>query len=476
MTPIAGQPILTAAEMRAAEDTAIAEGATVESLMERAGREIAIAVQRLAGGRPILILCGPGNNGGDGYVAARFLRDGGTDVRVAALGEPKTAAAIAARSAWNGPVEAFMEADDAPVVVDALFGTGMTRDLDWAVQDRLNDFIAGSTLAIAVDLPSGQVSDSGAASLQQDAVDITLALGALKPAHVLYPAAEYCGDVRVLDIGLDLMVRQMPDASSSWTMHRPRVPTPYRFAHKYSRGMVVVIGGAMPGAAALAAQAAMHSGAGYVLLLGDYDASETPHALVRRHWSREALGEAIKGKMKDKTVIVVGPGLGREKDAPEKLLAAIETGLPLVIDGDALRLLDDASFAAFKARPPYVPVVLTPHEGEFKAVFGEWSGSKIDAAQAASQRSGAIVVFKGPDTVVAYPDGRTRVGPPASVWLSTAGTGDVLAGTVGALLATTTFEPVEAAVWMHGDAARRLGGAFIADDLARELSAVRARL
>ena len=254
---------------------------------------------------------------------------------------------------------------------------------------------------------------------------------------------------------------------------------PHSLSHKYSRGMIVVIGGEMPGAAALAAEAAMYAGAGYVLLFGD--TVGPPHALVRRSWSPKSLATSISGKSRDHTVIVVGPGLGRDTSAAEKLESAIASGAPLVIDGDALRMLDDAAFARFKQRPAMAgyalqPVVLTPHAGEFKALFGDWSGSKIEAAREAALRSGATVVFKGADTVIAYPNGDTRTAVASSPWLSTAGTGDVLAGTIGAMLAATALHKVEAAVWMHAEAARRLGGAFIADDLARELSAVRAFL
>ncbi|MDB5681605.1 MAG: bifunctional ADP-dependent (S)-NAD(P)H-hydrate dehydratase/NAD(P)H-hydrate epimerase, partial [Sphingomonas bacterium] len=213
---------------------------------------------------------------------------------------------------------------------------------------------------------------------------------------------------------------------------------------------------------------AMRAGAGYVLLFGD--ANEGPHALVHKPWSVDAMSEAIDGK---KAVsIVVGPGLGRGKDAAAKVHAAIATDRPLVIDGDALHLLDAARVQALRARKG--GTVLTPHAGEFKAAFGDFAGSKIDAAREAAARSGATIVFKGPDTVIATPQGDAIVAPAASSWLSTAGTGDVLAGVIGAMIAAG--QPPDAAVWMHGEAARRLGGAFIADDLARELSAVRASL
>lgn len=462
MIPIEGQPILTAAEMRAAEEHAIAAESSVEALMERAGAGIADAVRRLAAASPVLILCGPGNNGGDGYVAARVLKANGVAVRVAASGEPGSEVAIVARQRWTMPVESIGTAHGAPVVVDALFGTGLSRPLDDPLQDALARLIGDARLSFAVDLPSGVATDDGALFGAVPTFDITLALGAAKPAHLLQPAASRCGAVRLIDIGLG----DVPGRCR--VMARPGLAPPPVDAHKYSRGLVVVIGGAMPGASALAAEAAMRAGAGYVLLFGE--SGNGPHALVHKSWSADALRAAIDGK---KAVsIVVGPGLGRDKDAVAKLDAAIATDRPLVVDGDAIHLLDDDRLDALRSRRG--GAVLTPHAGEFKAAFGDSAGSKIDAARQAAAGSGATVVFKGPDTVIATPTGDVTVASAASSWLSTAGTGDVLAGAIGAMVATG--HPPEAAVWMHTEAACRLGGAFIADDLARALSAVRASL
>jgi hydroxyethylthiazole kinase-like uncharacterized protein yjeF len=462
--PIEGQPILTAAEMRAAEERAIAAGSSVEQLMERAGAGVAEAVRRLAAGAPVLVLCGPGNNGGDGYVAARILRAKGVDVCLAASADPRSKPAFAAREACDLTVERLDAARGIPVVVDALFGTGLSRPLDGRVEEALKRLVGGAHLSLAVDLPSGVATDDGALLGDVPWFDVTLALGALKPAHLLQPASSRCGTVRLVDIGLGEIT------SRCRVMARPALAPPRFDAHKYSRGLVVVIGGDMPGASSLAAEAAMRAGAGYVLLFGDDVVEDTPHAVVRRKWSPEALSEALKGKKA--ASIVVGPGLGRSQAAARKLDAAIATECPLVIDGDALHLLDAGRIEALGKRT--CATVLTPHAGEFRAAFGDYTGSKIDAARHAAARSGAIVVFKGPDTVIAAPAGDAIVAPAASSWLSTAGTGDVLAGAIGAMIAAG--KPPEAAVWMHGEAARRLGGAFIADDLARELSFVRASL
>ena len=463
MTPLAWKPILTAAEMRAAEAAAIEQGATVESLMARAGREVAAVVRRLAAGNQILILCGPGNNGGDGYVAATVLAEAGLQVRIAASGPPMSAAAKDAASRWTGPVETLAEAAPAPVLVDALFGTGLSRPLDPGITDRLGYLRDRARFAIAVDLPSGVSTDDGACLSDIPAFDLTLALGAAKPAHLLQPAADLCGTVRILDIGV-------PVWSNAFTLGRPYVPCVGPETHKYSRGMVAIIGGVMPGAAELAAQAALRSGAGYVLLLAEGSA-QAPHAIVRKPFSADTLNDKRIG------ALVIGPGLGRDAEAEARLDHALASPCRLVIDGDALHLLDDRRLALVRERD--AAVIMTPHSGEFDALFGKGTGSKIDRTRAAAARAGATVVFKGADTVVASPEGLVRITQDANPWLSTAGTGDVLAGAIGAVLATPIEPPFEdacAGVWLHADAARRLGAAFTADDLAYALTAARASL
>lgn len=450
-----GAPVLTAAAMRAAEDRAIAAGSSVAALMERAGTGVAEWVHRLAAGSEVLILCGPGNNGGDGYVAARVLASRGVPVRVAALGEPKTEAAAAARAAWGGAVEALTNATEAaPVLVDALFGTGLTRSLGSEMTGTLAALVDRARLSVAVDLPSGAETDAGGdfgAALPR--FDVTLALGALKPAHVLQPVAALCGVVRLVEIGLDAI-----DADVR-TLQQVSLPMPRGDAHKYSRGMVAVVAGPMHGASELAARAAYRGGAGYVLLLTG-GLPNPPHAIVRQRWSAEALDDARIG------AVVIGPGLGRDDRAQEKLDAALASDRPLVIDGDALHLLD---LAALKGRA--APVVLTPHAGEFDALFGLGQDSKIDRAQDAARRANAVVVFKGADTVIAAPDGAANLAAMGNPWLSVAGTGDVLAGAIAAMLAQgrAPLGAASAGVWLHGEAARLLDRCFLADELADAL-------
>lgn len=473
MTPIDGTPILTADRMRAAEARAITAGASVDSLMVAVGRAVAAVVARLAGDADILIVCGPGNNGGDGYVAASALLARGRTVRVAAFGDPRSDAARKARAGWDGPIEMLHDAAPATVLVDAVFGTGLARALEADLAATLARLVAAARLTIAVDLPSGVATDTGLVlGGGPDAAvtaDVTLALGRVKPAHLLVPAAARCGAIRLLDIGLG----PDTDADGAWRVaSRPTfLRTPGFAAHKYTRGMVAVVAGAMPGAAELSAEAALRAGAGYVLLLGE-TRTTVPHAIVRRGFSPDALtDERID-------VIVIGPGLGRDAAATKLLDTVLATNAALLIDGDALHLLDEPRLATMRART--LPTILTPHEGEFDTLFGKTDDPRIDRARSAAGSANAIVVFKGSSTIIAAPDGSAIVTPPANPWLSTAGTGDVLTGAIAAVVAAhetraiALLDRVAAGVWLHGEAARQLDGAFLADDLAHALSSARA--
>lgn len=459
MIPIDGRPVLTGAEMRAAEQAAMVGKVTEATLMDRAGSAIAQAVARLAAGREILVLCGPGNNGGDGYIAAAALKRQGLAVRVAASDAPRSTGACRAAAIWGGAVEALDGAAPAPVLVDAIFGTGLSRPPSDEIQNALARLAEAAWLRIAVDLPTGVATDNGKALGKVPHFDVTLALGAVKPSHLLQPAASLMGQVRLLDIGV-------ATRSHARTLTRPHLPEPDANSHKYSRGMVAVVAGSMSGASELAALAALRAGAGYVLHLASagVSGSVAPHAVVRRDYTADALDEDRIG------AVVIGPGLGRDADVSARLEAALSGGRPLIIDGDALRLVELGTLAKHKA-----PKILTPHGGEFTHLFGEVTDDKLSATRRAARQSGAVVVHKGADTVIAAPDGQAILCPEASPWLSTAGTGDVLAGAIGAMLAAG-LEPLaaaEAGVWLHAQAAQRLGKAFIADDLADALSAVR---
>lgn len=446
MTPLSG-PIVTAAEMRAAEDAVIAGGVSVEGLMERAGAAVAEAVWRFGGGRPVLILCGPGNNGGDGYVAARLLAARGLEVSVAACAEPRTDACRWARQGWIGAVAALEDAQEAPVLVDALFGTGLSRSLEADVSRPFHRLAAAARFVIAVDVPSGVGTDDGR-SLGAAQASVTLALGALKPAHLLFPAAGLCGVVQRAEIGV-------PASATAQMLAPPHLAVPGAASHKFKRGMVAIVGGAMPGAAQLSAKAAMRC-AGYVVAANM--AERGPDALVHRDWSAIASDDRVGA-------LLIGPGLGRDDDARAALQAALDSIHPLVLDADALVLLTAEQRLSLRRRS--TPVIMTPHSGEFDAMFGAASGSKIDRARAAAAECGAVIVFKGADTVIAAPDGRVRVSSDAPGWLASAGTGDVLAGIAAGCLAggMAPLDAACAAAWLHGEAARIAGPALIADDL-----------
>lgn len=450
MKPLIG-PVLTAAETRVAEQVAMAAGVSVDTLMERAGLALARAVWRIGGGRSALILCGPGNNGGDGYVAGRLLQSWGVTVRLAALLPPATDVSKRAAAGWSGKVEGLAGVDTAPILVDAIFGTGLSRALDADLVATLKRLRAAARMVIAADVPSGVETDSGA-DLGAISVDVTVALGALKPAHLLQPAASLCGHIVSADIGL------APE-STRQVIARPMLKTPSAADHKYTRGLVTILSGDMKGAARLVASAAVRSGAGYVVLAGDPEATGIPLSIVHRT-PDAALADARV------SAIIVGPGLGRTGAAEASVMQALQTGKPVVLDADALHLIRPGQIARHTA-----PVILTPHKGEFEAMFGKLPGSKIDQALAAAAASGATVIFKGADTVVASPDGRVGLSAQSSPWLSSAGTGDVLAGIAGAMLARglDAHEAACAAVWLHNRAAHLAGPALIADDLCQRL-------
>jgi hydroxyethylthiazole kinase-like uncharacterized protein yjeF len=442
---MSGRPILTAEAMRAAEQRAIERGTSVEQLMERAGAALAEAAYRYAGPMKALVLCGPGNNGGDGYVAARHLRERGSDVRIAALSEPKSDAAKWARQQWKGEVEPLTaHTRGAPLIIDALFGTGLKRGLEPAPSEQLSRFCSLAVAAIACDLPSGVETDSGAELSDVPAFDMTVSFGALKPAHLLHPAMHKCGRLVLADIGIF--------ADAPWhEIAKPSLPALDPGGHKYDRGLVHALAGKMPGAIALATKAAARAGAGYVRVSTSRAIEGLPAAVV----------QTDTAEVNDPRIgcLLVGPGMG---DIPQVLTLALTSKAPKVVDADAI------AEAGEPERFNGQDAILTPHEGEFRKLFGYLPGTKPERALEAARRSGAVVIYKGPDTLVAAPDGRLGFRPPAPAWLASAGTGDVLAGVAAAMRARglPAFEAACAAVWLHGKAAELAGPEMIADDLA----------
>ena len=439
-----GRPILTAEAMRAAEQKAIDGGTSVEDLMERAGIALAEAVYRFAGPTPALILCGPGNNGGDGYVAARHLAKRGVAVRVAEMSEPKSEAAKWARSRWEGSVQPLGgQTEASPLLIDALFGTGLKRGLESNVSEQFSRLYEQAMARVACDLPSGVETDSGAELSSVPAFDMTVAFGALKPAHLLHPAMHKCGRLVLADIGLA--------CDDRWfEIGPPQLQPLDPGGHKYSRGLVHALAGVMPGAIALAAKGAARAGAGYVRVSTSRPIEGLPSSIV----------QIDTAPVNDERIgcLLVGPGLG---DAPQVLTLALTSKAPKLIDADGITHLGEPE------RLKGQDAILTPHEGEFRKLFGKIAGSKPERALEAAQRSGAVVVYKGPDTLVAAPDGRLAFAPPAPASLATAGTGDVLAGIIAALRARglPAFEAACSAVWLHGRAAEMAGPDMIADDL-----------
>ena len=440
--------ILTAEEMRAAEARTIEAGTAIEILMERAGLAAAEAIWRFAGPMPALVLCGPGNNGGDGYVVARALRERGVAVAAAALAEPASPAARAAREGWGSEVGKLTDAASAPLLVDALFGTGLKRPLDEAAERQLAGLAQAARIRVAIDLPSGAATDDGSLLSPVPDFDLTVTFQTLKPSHLLQPAARHMGRIVVADIGIEA-------DSKLVVIDRPLLRRPSPDDHKYSRGYVVVVGGVMPGASALAAAAAARAGAGYVALVGP--GGNVPDAVIRA--PRDRLSELLADRRVG--AVVIGPGLGRDMEAWEMLSEVMDSPLPVIADGDALWLFAEMGLAGENP----ARLITTPHAGEFAHLYGD-EGSKVEAARAAARRCGHLVVYKGSDTVVAGPDGRAAIAA-APHRLATAGTGDVLAGIVAARVAAgdAPFEAACAAVWLHNRAAERAGPALVADDL-----------
>ncbi|GGD52577.1 NAD(P)H-hydrate epimerase [Erythrobacter arachoides] len=448
---MAPNQILTAAQMRSAEQRLIDGGETVESLMERAGAGAAEWIWRLSGGRAVTVLCGPGNNGGDGYVIARVLAARGCDVQVVAPIAPVTDAATTARARWNGtPVQRA----SGEVFVDCLFGTGLARPLSDDLAHSLSDLALAHETRVAVDLPSGVHSDTGA--LLNDHLpdyDLTLALGAWKCAHWLMPVSAKMGERRLIDLGVG-------EGSSDLALAQPpRLRGPAADEHKYSRGLALVIGGEMIGAAVLAARAAQHSGAGYVKLLSEHSHPDLPADVVHIDGDLE---EALADERLN--AVLVGPGLGRGDLARHVVATVLGHDRPTVLDADALAILSPELVPSDPSR-----ILITPHAGELLTLckaFGIVREGKVEQALALAEASGMTVLAKGPDNVLAAA-GKATISPPAPQWLSTAGTGDALAGIATSRMACgeTPSAAALTAVTVHAEAARLAGPMFSASGL-----------
>jgi hydroxyethylthiazole kinase-like uncharacterized protein yjeF len=485
--------VLTSDEMERADRLTIAAGTPGFALMLSAGQAVAEAAMGLVEEGPILVVAGPGNNGGDGFVAAAELSAQGREVSIILMCERdhlQGDAASAARG-WKYPVLPFNpQAIGKPaLIIDALFGAGLSRPVEDDPADMIEAINGNGAPVLAVDLPSGVNGTSGAVMGVAVRATETVTFFRKKPAHLLLPGRINCGRVRVADIGIDTDVlaeiqpRAFENTPQFW---RKLFPVPRIDGHKYARGHALIVSGeiAATGAARLAARGALRAGAGLVTLASPTDAlavnaSALTAVMVHAVDTVVEFGEMLADKRFNS--IVIGPGAGVGERTGDFVHTALSAQRGLVLDADALTSFaasPDRLFESIKAlRDPQV--VLTPHEGEFPRLFSDISNkhpyrSKLERVRAAAERSGAVVLLKGPDTTVASPDGRATIACNAPPWLATAGAGDVLAGIIAGLLAqgVPAFEAASIGVWMHGEAANQAGPGLIAEDLPEVLPAV----
>lgn len=482
--------LLDVEAMRRVDAAAIAGGTPGSVLMERAGAAVAERARLLigAGGR-ILVLCGPGNNGGDGFVAARLLAEAGFAVDLVALGPiaALTGDAALAASGWTGPVGTLAdlgELGDYALAIDALFGAGLSRDLAPDVASLAARLAACGTTVLAVDVPSGVDGDTGAVRGAAFRATETVTFVALKPGHLLQPGRALCGALHLADIGTGdaALAAGLADASLLWrndpALWSDRFPRLDAASHKYTRGHALVLSGpaTKTGAARMAARAALRVGAGLVTLVSPTgalaeNAAHCTAIMLRACDSADDLDDLLVDERLN--VLLAGPGLGVGSGTRDLLAVAAAAGRALVLDADALTSFKgQARLLAAHLSDGYARAVLTPHEGEFARLFEgtdavDPEAGKLERARRAAALAGAVVVLKGADTVIVAPDGRAAINDHGTPYLGTAGSGDVLAGLIAGLLAQG-MEPFEAgcaAVWLHGDAGLRYGPGLIAEDL-----------
>jgi hydroxyethylthiazole kinase-like uncharacterized protein yjeF len=479
--------VLTNSEMAAADRFTIAAGTPGLVLMENAGRAVADAVAaRHPSGSRVVVVAGTGNNGGDGFVAARILTERGYDVQVALLGDAnklKSDAGIAAKR-WTGKPDpaAPGSLSRAGVVIDALFGAGLDRAVEGMARTMIDAMNASGLPVVAVDLPSGVNGTSGAVMGAAVRASRTVTFFRRKPAHLLLPGRLLCGSVTVADIGIkaDALAAIQPHTFVNGpALWRRTFPIPRLDGHKYTRGHAVVISGdaTSTGAARLAARVALRAGAGLVTVASPRDAlviNATANLAVMVRPVDGVHELAILLSDRRRNVVVMGPGMGSGAATRNMVLAALAGPRAVVLDADALTSfaeMPEVLFDAIKTRSDGA-AVLTPHEGEFARLFhSDVAISKLERARGAATRAGAVVLIKGADTVIAAPDGRAVINENAPAWLATAGAGDVLAGLIGGLLAQgmPTFDAAAAGVWLHGEAGRLAGPGLIAEDLAETM-------
>jgi hydroxyethylthiazole kinase-like uncharacterized protein yjeF len=491
--------LLTPAEMSRADRFAVSAGTPGIKLMERAGLAVADEAARLTKSRGrIAVLCGPGGNGGDGFVAGRLLDERGYGVELGLLGRRdalKGDPALAA-ARHQGPVLDADAVDLGPAdcVIDALFGAGLARDIDGeakAIIERINAFRRAGGCVLAVDVPSGIDGETGKVRRAAVEASVSVTFFRLKPGHLLEPGRTLAGAIRLADIGIpaaalaSIATKTFVNAPSVWG---EALPHPNAASHKYARGAALILSGSghHTGAARLAARAALRAGAGIVSVASPLDAVavNAAHltAVMVAPFANTREFEALLADER-RRAIALGPGAGVGPTLRKLVAAALTRPAnqrTIVLDADALTSFagETARLAALIKRGGH-QAVLTPHEGEFAKLFEGAPGVRLDddkltRARAAARLMGAVVLIKGADTVVAAPDGRATIGWDLPPWLATAGSGDVLAGLVAGLAAqeTPAFEAASAAVWLHGACGRAVGPGLIAEDLPDALPGV----
>lgn len=471
--------LLTCDEMRRAEALSVARGdQSFFDLMLRAGAGVARVLHEAYPTGRILVLCGSGNNGGDGYVAAQSLLEKGRAVRLVALGQPATEDAAKAAACWTGQTLSWSPdlLADADIVIDALFGTGLSRPLEGLFAEVIAAVNAASVKVVSADMPSGICGDTGRVLGTAIRADLSVTFFRLKRGHVLLDGRDYAGRAVIVDTGMpaDVLDEVHPlcveNKSELW---ETEIPIPQAAGHKYTRGHLIVCGGAaMTGAARLAARAAQRAGAGLVSLIAPAPAWEVyakaleSVIVVSESQQSETLADPKRN------VCLIGPGLGLGEAERARVLTVLKTCKPTVLDADALSNFagdPDTLFAML-----HKDCILTPHEGEFFRLFGariDPSLSKPDRALAAARMSGCIVLLKGADTVIANPEGACVINTNAPAWLATGGAGDVLAGMIAGLLAQgmEAFSAACAGAYIHGACAHLHGPGLIAEDLIEAL-------
>lgn len=459
--------VLTVAEMQAAEQAVFDSGTTVEALMQQAGKGAAALIWRISGEMPTLILCGPGNNGGDGYIIAEFLRQKGADVQVAALLPPSSKAAKWAADHYKGETVALEKAAPRTQIVDALFGTGQDRALSAKLVAMAKPLLGAAQRRIAIDLPSGVDSDSGADRESMAYYHHCIALGAYKYAHFEGFASHICGKLSLVPLPITA-----PETAVQ-TLAKPHIESPDSDSHKYRRGMVVVVAGEMTGAALLAACATASAGAGYVVIAGrGPEPAQLPAEII---WRDTRAADDLEALLQDPRIdtVIIGPGLGQNAEARARMDISLTADALFLVDADALKLLTRGDCERIAGR-----AVLTPHAGEFtalKCLFREDEpapAGKIALTQHMAKYLGCTIVHKGALSVLAGPDGAAIVDSHGSNWLSVAGTGDVLAGAIAARLAaarSTAMTAAQQGQWLHSYAAGLLRPPFTAMQLAQSL-------